>query len=37
MEERGGKYRDLVVKPEWKRPPRISSPRWKDNIKMDFQ
>ena len=35
--ERRGVYRDLVGKPEGKRPlgrPRI---RWEDNIKMDIQ
>ena len=36
-EERGGAYRDLVVKPEGKRRFKISRTRWKDNIKMDFQ
>jgi hypothetical protein len=37
MGERGGACRDSVVKPEGKRPYRISRPRWKHNIKMDFQ
>jgi hypothetical protein len=37
MGERGGAYRDLVGKPEGRRPlgrPRL---RWEDNIKMDLR
>ena len=30
-------YRVLVVKPEEKRPLGRPRPRWKDNIKKDFQ
>ena len=35
--ERTGIYRDLVGKPEEKRPLWRNSRRWEDNIKMDFQ
>ena len=37
MGERTGLYRVLVGKPEGKRPLGRPRPRWKDNIKMDFQ
>ena len=37
MGERRGLYRDLVGKPEGKRPLGRSSLRWEDNIKMDLQ
>jgi hypothetical protein len=37
MGERGVAYRNLVGKPEGKRPLGISSRRWEDNIKMDLQ
>jgi hypothetical protein len=37
MGERRGVYRALVDKPEGKRPLGRRRPRWKDNIKMDFQ
>ena len=35
--ERRGVYRDLVGKPEGKRPLWRPRPRWEDNIKMDLQ
>ena len=35
--ERRGVYRDLVGKPEGKRPLGRPSRRWEDNIKMDLQ
>ena len=35
--QRRGVYRDLVGKPEGKRPPGRCRPRWEDNIKMDLQ
>jgi hypothetical protein len=35
--ERRGVYRDLVGKPEGKRPLGRPRRRWKDNIKMDLQ
>jgi hypothetical protein len=35
--ERRGVYRDLVGKPEGKRPMGRPRPRWEDNIKMDLQ
>ena len=37
MEERRGLYRDLVGKPEGKRPFGKPRRRWEDNIKMDLQ
>ena len=37
MSERIGVYRDLVGKPEGKRPLGRPSRRWEDNIKKDFQ
>jgi len=37
MGERRGLYRDLVGKPEGKRPLGRSSLRWEDNIKMELQ
>jgi len=33
----GGVYRDLVGKPEGKRPLGRPRHRWEDNIKIDFQ
>jgi hypothetical protein len=36
-EEKENKYRILVGKPEGKRPLRIPSRRWVDNIKMDLK
>ena len=36
MGERRGVYRDLVGKPEGKRPLGRSRRRWEDNIKMDL-
>jgi hypothetical protein len=35
--ERRGEYRDLVGKPEGKRPRGRLRRRWEDNIKMDLQ
>jgi hypothetical protein len=35
--ERTDAYRDLVGKPEGKRPPGRLRRRWEDNIKMDLQ
>ena len=35
--ERKGAYRDLVGKPEGKRPLGKPSHRWEDNIQMDLQ
>jgi hypothetical protein len=35
--ERRGAYRDLVGKPEGRRPLRRSRHRWEDNIKMDLR
>jgi hypothetical protein len=35
--ERRGVCRDLVGKPERKRPLGSPRPRWEDNIKMDLQ
>ena len=35
--ERRGVYRDLVGKPEGKRPLGRPRRRWEDNIKMDLQ
>jgi hypothetical protein len=32
-----GLYRDLVEKPEGKRPLERPNPRWEDNIKIDLQ
>jgi len=37
MGERRGVYRDLVGKPEGKRPLGRLGRRWEDNIKMDLQ
>jgi hypothetical protein len=37
MGESRGVYRNLVGKPEGKRPLRRPRHRWKDNIKMDLQ
>jgi hypothetical protein len=37
MGEGRGVYRDLVRKPEGKRPLGRPRRRWKDNIRMDFQ
>jgi len=37
MGERRGVYRDLVGKPEGKRPIGRPRRRWEDNIKMDLQ
>ena len=37
MGESRGVYRVSVGKPEGKRPLGRSRPRWKDNIKKDFQ
>jgi len=37
MGERGGVCRDLVGKPERKRPLGIPRRRWEDNIKLDIQ
>ena len=37
MGERRGLYRDLVGKPEGKRPLGRSRHRWEDNITMDLQ
>ena len=37
MGERRGVYRDLVGKPEGRRPLGIPRRRWEDNIKMDLQ
>ena len=37
MGERRGIYRDLVGKPEGKRPLARPRRRWEDNIKMDLQ
>jgi len=37
MGERRGVYRDLVGKPEEKRPVGRSKRNWEDNIKMDLQ
>jgi hypothetical protein len=37
MGKRGGVYRDLVGKPEGKRPLGRPSHTWEDNIKMNFQ
>jgi hypothetical protein len=37
MGERRGIYRDLVGKPEGKRPLGRTRHRWEDNIKMDLQ
>jgi hypothetical protein len=37
MGEGRGLYRDLVRKPEGKRPPGRPKRRWEDNIKMDLQ
>jgi hypothetical protein len=37
MEERGGSYRDLLGKPEGRRPSARPRRRWEDNIKMDLQ
>jgi hypothetical protein len=37
MGERRGVYRNLVGKPEGKRPPGRPRRRWEDNIKMDLQ
>ena len=37
MGERTGVYRDLVGKPEGKRPLGRPRCRWEDNIKMDLQ
>ena len=37
MGKRRGVYRDLVGKPEGKRPLRRPRRRWEDNIKMDLQ
>jgi hypothetical protein len=37
MVESRGAYRDLMEKPEGKRPLGRSSHRWGDNIKMDLQ
>jgi hypothetical protein len=37
MGERRGVYRDLVGKPEGKRPLGRPTRRWKDNIKMNLQ
>ena len=37
MGERRGVYRDLVGKPEVKRPLGRPRRRWEDNIKMDIQ
>jgi hypothetical protein len=33
----GGVYKDLVGKPEGKRPPGRPRLRWEDNMKMDVQ
>jgi hypothetical protein len=37
MEERRGVYRDLMGKPEGKRPLGRPRRRWEDNIKKDIQ
>jgi hypothetical protein len=37
MGERRGIYRDVVEKPQTKRPLGIPRHRWEDNIKMDLQ
>jgi len=37
MEDRRGVYRDMVGKPEGKRPLGRPRRRWEDNIKMDLQ
>jgi hypothetical protein len=37
MAEERGVHRELVGKPEGKRPLRRASRRWEDNIKMDLQ
>jgi hypothetical protein len=37
MEERRGAYRDLVGKPEGRRPVERPRPKWEDNIKMDLR
>jgi hypothetical protein len=37
MGERKGVYRDLVGKPEGKKPLGRPRHRWEDNIKMDLQ
>jgi hypothetical protein len=37
MVERRSVYRDLVGKPEGKRPLERSSRTWEDNIKMDLK
>jgi hypothetical protein len=37
MGEIRGVYRDLVAKPEGKRPLGRLMRRWEDNIKIDFQ
>jgi hypothetical protein len=37
MTEKRGVYRDLVEKPEGKRPPERPRRRWEDNIKTDLQ
>jgi hypothetical protein len=35
--DKKGAYRDLVGRPEGKKPVRRSRRRWDDNIKMDLQ
>jgi len=37
MGESKGAYKDLVMKPDRKRPLRILRRRWENNIKMDYQ
>jgi hypothetical protein len=37
IRERRGAYRDLVGKPEGRRPPGRPRCRWEDNIKMDIR
>jgi hypothetical protein len=37
MGEGRGMYRDLMGKPERKKPPGRPRRRWEDNIKMDLQ
>ena len=37
MKESGGPYRDLVGKPEGRRPLGVPMRRWEDNIEMDLR
>jgi hypothetical protein len=37
MRDRRGSYRDLMERPDVKRPIRRSRHRWGDNIKFDLQ